>query len=259
VQILDFLQFGLGQLVLSRVVSQPHHTRIYVLDPVDHYIQVKIYHRLNRHHFEWMVYLRKILVSLGWFRGFRNSLRQIVPIGFQGCAKNDVLGENGSIESTGVFLLYQKRPVRFTPYPGYYPFQILSGAKCYVSTRTGKYELHVFCLGQFLVKSHRMFMWSKLVASGAILLGPSFELFLERAFAINAVVFTTSERAPLLNRQLVHIVFLFHVITYMLKEIIGAAEGFQKIITITSIAVYYSKHSGLSYANSLRQDILGCH
>ena len=98
-------------------------------------------------------------------------------------------------------------------YPGYYFFQIVSTTKCYISTGAGKYELHISCLWQSLVKSLRMCMWSKIVAFVAIFLGPSFKLPLERVYAIDAIVPATSERIPLVNRQLIHIVFLFHLIT----------------------------------------------
>ncbi len=61
-------------------------------------------------------------------------------------------------------------------------------------------------------------MWSKLVASGTILLGPSFKLSLKRAFAIKTVVFTASKRTPLVDRQIIHVGFLFHF-DYLCKKI----------------------------------------
>ncbi len=53
-------------------------------------------------------------------------------------------------------------------------------------------------------------MWDKLITSGAIFPSPSLDLSLERVSAVKAVVLTTGKRVPLVNRQLVHIRFLFH-------------------------------------------------
>ena len=55
-------------------------------------------------------------------------------------------------------------------------------------------------------------MWHELIAMGAVLLRPPFELPLERTLAISAVVSAPGKRTPLADRQFIHVGFIFHLI-----------------------------------------------
>ena len=57
-----------------------------------------------------------------------------------------------------------------------------------------------------------MLVRHKVIALGAVFLGPSPELFLKRTLAVNAVVSTTNKRIPLASREFIHVGFIFHLI-----------------------------------------------
>ena len=168
--------------------------------------------------FQGVLNLQKILIPLRWWRGRGNSFAELISVGFDSCAKDDIIRKTDPVESPGVLGLDQEGLAWFLLNLGYYLFQIVGGAEDDITVGTGENELHVPCSWYSVGQSLRVLMWDEVAAVRAVLFASPLGLPLKRGHTVSAVMFTPHKRVPLFDRQLIHIgAVWFHVLAPFLS------------------------------------------